>query len=63
MDWRTIETAPDKGRFLVYVPIKGHRMVIAMRGSAGLLLDEQAQPMRFPASHWMPLPKAPRAEI
>jgi hypothetical protein len=59
-EWQKIETAPKDGRrFLVYVPIDGHRLVIAMYSRQGLLLDESIKPMAFPASHWMPLPSPP----
>jgi len=59
MKWQPIDTAPKTGRFLVYVPIDKHRLVIAMRGTGGIFLDERAQPMPWPPSHWMPLPEAP----
>ena len=58
--WQPIETAPISKRFLAYVPIDNIRLFIAMKTREGLLLDEQMQPMHFPATHWMPLPTPPR---
>lgn len=59
-EWQPIETAPKDGRrFLAYVPIEGHRLVIAMYSRQGLLLDESLKPMAFPAFYWMPLPEPP----
>lgn len=57
--WMPIETAPKDGRFLVYVPIENHRLVIAMRGICGIFLAEDAQPVKWPPTHWMPLPPPP----
>lgn len=59
-EWQPIETAPKDGRrFLAYVPIEGHRLVIAMYSRQGLILNESLQPMPFPAFYWMPLPAPP----
>ena len=58
--WQPIETAPRDGkRFLCATIIPNHRLVIAMRGVAGILLDEDCQPLPFPMTHWMPLPARP----
>jgi hypothetical protein len=59
-EWQPIDTAPKDGRrFLAYVPIEGHRLVIAMYSRQGLLLNENCQPMPYPATEWMPLPARP----
>jgi hypothetical protein len=58
--WQSIETAPFSERVLVFVPIKHHRLVIAMKiAHSGTWLQEDYQPMPFPPSHWMPLPAPP----
>lgn len=61
--WSDIETAPKDGtRFLAYVPIQNHRMVIAMAGDMGMILNESYLPMPYKPTHWMPLPPPPKAE-
>jgi hypothetical protein len=59
-DWQPIETAPTNTRLLVFVPIKHHRLVLAMKTEYGLWLKEDLQPMSFPPSHWMLLPRPPQ---
>lgn len=55
--WLPIDTAPREGQwFLAFVPIKHHRLVMAMCGKEGILLNENLQPMAFPATEWHPLP-------
>lgn len=61
--WMPIETAPRDGRrFLAYVPIPNHRMVIAMAGDLGMILNENYLPMPYKPTHWSPLPQPPEAE-
>lgn len=62
-DWKPIETAPKGGkRFLAYVPIKNHRLVIANITVDGLILNENAMPMSYLPTYWMPLPNPPTTE-
>lgn len=58
--WQPIETAPTDIRVLVFVPIKHHRLVIALQTEWGLWLNEAYTPMPYPPSHWMPLPEPPQ---
>ena len=58
-NWQTIETAPVNKRVLVFVPIKNHRLVIALKTEYGLWLREDMQPMSYPPTHWMHLPTPP----
>lgn len=57
--WHTIDTAPVNKRVLVFVPIKHHRLVIAIKTEYGLWLREDYQPMSYPPTHWMHLPDPP----
>ena len=58
--WAPIETAPTNGKsFLAFIPIKGHRLVIAFYSKQGVLLNENCIPIYYPASLWHPLPARP----
>jgi Protein of unknown function (DUF551) len=61
MKWHDlhVQYAPVMERILVYVPIKHHRLVLAVLTREGEWLDENLEPMSFPPSHWMPLPSPP----
>jgi len=62
-EWKTIQSAPrDGARFLAYVPVPNHRMVIAMMGDLGIILAENYLPMTYPPTHWQPLPPPPGSE-
>ena len=58
--WQPIETAPKDGkRFLASTTITNHRQVIAIKTAQGIILDENLQPLYWPMTNWMPLPKPP----
>ena len=58
VQWQEIETAPIGMRFLAYCyPIENHRVVIAFKTKEGIVLDEFMEPLPWPLTHWMPLPK------
>lgn len=61
-NWQPIETAPVNERVLVFVPIKHHRLVIAMKTEYGVWLREDLQPMSYPPTHWTWLPTPPVVE-
>jgi len=59
--WQPIETAEIGGKYrvLVSVPIKRHRLVLAILSRDGIWLDEQLKPMTYPPTHWRPRPAPP----
>jgi hypothetical protein len=58
--WQPIATAPKDGtRFIAYVPIEDHRLVLAFITRDGLILDEYAKPMIYAPTLWHPLPEHP----
>lgn len=59
-NWQQIETAPVNERVLVFVPIKHHRLVIAMKTEYGVWLSEDLKPMSYPPTRWMNLPTPPK---
>lgn len=60
LGWQPIDTAPTDGKwFLAFVPIKGHRLVMALCSRDGLLLNENLQPLTFMATEWHALPAKP----
>lgn len=61
-NWQPIESAPVGKIVLVYVPIKHHRLVLATQTEYGVFLAEDHQPMSYPPTHWMSLPKPPGGE-
>ena len=58
--WQPIETAPPEKMVLVCVAaIERHRLVIGLLSKDGIWLDEMLRPMRYPPTHWRPLPSRP----
>ena len=63
MEWQPIETAPKDNRlFLAFAP-EGCRILI-VRGSILTNMMHASAPahLKFPATHWMPLPEPMKTE-
>lgn len=60
MEWQPIETAPKKGEYLVYQPLKKHSRSSANDLVARVVPQSHAG-LRL-ATHWMPLPNPPEDE-
>jgi len=58
-NWQPISTAPINKRFLAYVPINNHRLVIAIKTDMDLILDENLKPMTYMPTLWHELPEKP----
>lgn len=60
MSWKPIDTAPKDGtRFIAYVPIKKHRMMICFFTKEGYLLEDNCMPPKWPVTQWHELPYMP----
>lgn len=58
-EWKPIETAPEKGEFLVYMPEGEPKIQTGVWHPNAKVIGNQFLFDMWPATHWMPLPEPP----
>ena len=59
-EWQPIESAPKDGTLVLVVDGRGKMMIWSGLLLAHAMAESTPSHLRFAATHWMPLPEAPR---